>query len=202
MSILHFVVNYIHFDQPVVKPKDDLRISFTSLSSHQKGNFTTQSSKMNFINQEFTINIDQFVKELLIIIRRKSYLNGDPILGKVLFLTDTIPQGQVLEKEIDILEIIQGSNQVVKIGAMGIRAFIDNYVNPKAKINSSYSMPALSDIPAFDTIPPDENSPSSFFQNLASKFKKNKNFVEIDGDQKSQISGSKSSFTFLDPGLY
>ena len=35
-----------------------------------------------------------------------------------------------------------------------------------------------------------------------SKFKKNKNFVEIDGDQKSQISGSKSSFTFLDPGLY
>lgn len=201
MQNLHLFVKYLRFDRAVVKPNDEVRISFTTLPSHQKGNFSVPATKINYINQELLINVDSFTKEVLIIIRRKSYINGDPIIGKVLFLIETIPTDQEFEKELDILEILQ-NNQVIKIGKVGVRAYFDNQMSSR-KINSSYSMPTLSEIPAFDLLPDQENSVSSFFQNVASKFKRNKNFVEMDdgnrGQRRGNISGSKSEFLFIDP---
>lgn len=206
MQTLHLFVKYLRFDRAVIKPSDEVRISFTTLPSHQKGNFSIPGTKINYINQDLPITLDSFTKEILIIIRRKSYINGDPIIGKVLILVESIPQDQELDKEIDILEIKQ-NNQVIKVGKIGIHAFFDNAMPQSQlnsrRINSSYSMPALSEIPQFDLIPNQDNSVSSFFQNVASKFKKNKNFVEIDegnvGPRRSQISGSKSEFLFVDP---
>lgn len=203
MSQLHFYIQYIHFHCPIVKPNDEIRVSFTSLPSHQKGNFSFPGSQINFINKEFLIDVDNFTKEVLIIIRRKSYINGDPIIGKVLFLIEGLPRDQETTKELDVLEIIQDSNKVIRVGKIGVRTFFDNQFSSSRKIQLSYSMPTLSEMPQLNLLPSQDNSSSSFFQNIASKFKKKQNFVDIEHDssmqRRSQISGSKSEFLFIDP---
>lgn len=201
MSILHLIIRYVRFNPGVIKSKDDIRISYTTLPGHQKDNCLISSNKLNIVNYEFTINFDQSVEEVLLNFRKKSYVNGDPIIGKSLFVRGIVPSDHTLETEFKIYEAVaQGlQDKFVPVGEVGVRIFVDNMMKPK-KISSYYSTPTLQDLPELDLTPDGGEKHVTFFQNIASKFKKNKNFVEIDNsNQKAMIASSKSDFRFGDP---
>lgn len=206
MSILHIVVKYLRLSDSVLSFKDDIRISITSLPTHQKENFVIPIAKIALINHEFAIQNDPADTEVLFNFRRKNFINGDPIIGKSLLKKNTIPNDHTFETELKIYEVIQNDyqdkDQFVQIGECGIKAYFDNFC--KKKISSYYSTPASvnKDLQDLET---DGNVPAqSFFRNIGSR-RRNRKFVAFEdtleggGGGNSIISGSRSDFGHFDP---
>ena len=127
-SCLHLIVQSVRFKGGIVKPKDEIRISVTTLPSHGKDHFTVHASKLASLNHEFVINCESNM-QLIILARRKSYINGDPIIGGSKFNLSSFPQDKPLETSINLQEVLTVNDKpsIQKVsGSMSIRAFFDN----------------------------------------------------------------------------
>ncbi|KAK8891079.1 hypothetical protein M9Y10_028284 [Tritrichomonas musculus] len=137
-SALHIIVQYVRLKGGIVKPKDELRIGLTSMPNHGKDRITISASNLGQINHEFVLNCSVHTQEILFIVRRKSYINGDPILGGTKMKLSSFPHDKLLEKVLyleEILTVNNGSNIRKISGTMGIKAFfVEDPIN-----NSSFS---------------------------------------------------------------
>ncbi|OHT10909.1 hypothetical protein TRFO_19721 [Tritrichomonas foetus] len=67
----------------LVKPNDKIRINVTVYPSHEKYPFTCLAKDIGNLNHFWALDdCKQKMTKLLITIRRKSFMDGDPILGK------------------------------------------------------------------------------------------------------------------------
>lgn len=128
-SCIHLIIQSVRFQGGIVKPKDEIRISVTSLPSHGKDHFIIPASKLGRINHEFVINCELNMQAILILVRRKSYINGDPILGGNKIGISKIPSDRPLDSVIDLKDVltVNDKDHIQKVtGSMAIRLYYDD----------------------------------------------------------------------------
>ncbi|OHS96891.1 hypothetical protein TRFO_01983 [Tritrichomonas foetus] len=92
MTRLHITVQSITFPEGYVKKNDDIRISYTSYPTHQKDNFTFSAKDLGSINKHWVLdNTSAKIEKISFIIRRKSFILNDPIIGVFCLRTCNIP---------------------------------------------------------------------------------------------------------------
>lgn len=132
-SALHIIVQYVRLKGGIVKPKDEIRVGLTSMPNHGKDHITISATNLGQINHEFVINCSVHTQEILFIVRRKSYINGDPILGGTKMKLSSFPHDKPLETVLNLEELLtvnNGSNIRKISGTMGIKAFfVDDPIN-------------------------------------------------------------------------
>ena len=156
-SCIHLIIQSVRLQGGIAKPKDEIRISVTSLPSHGKDHFTLPTSKLGRIDHEFVINCELNMEHILILVRRKSYINGDPILGGYKLNVRSIPTDKPLEKVINLQSVLTVNDKdhiQQTSGTMSIRIFFDENDNiPKPKEPSPSKKPHFEPVPHFQPAP-------------------------------------------------
>lgn len=69
---------------------DKIRISITTLPKKQKQAQTIEAKKLNIFQPNFKIEFKETTKKIIIVIRKKNYIEGDPIIATTTIYTEDI----------------------------------------------------------------------------------------------------------------
>ncbi|KAK8875975.1 hypothetical protein M9Y10_006156 [Tritrichomonas musculus] len=87
-------IHLLSFSLPkdIIKDKDDVRVSITTMPDEIKQHFHVQGKKMNHSNHIFSLNITNQTKHIILVFRKKSFLNENPIIASVTIHTKDFPK--------------------------------------------------------------------------------------------------------------
>lgn len=108
----------------VIKPNDDVRVSITTLPEQVKQNFTIPAREMLHPRHAFQAGITQNTQKIIFVFRKKSFLDGDPIIASTTLNAKDFPKIILRPNEIDecpvqtlnIYEPIHHGNDVIPFG--------------------------------------------------------------------------------------
>ena len=75
----------------LIKDTDNIRVSITSIPEKAKQYFYFQGKEMNSIDHIFDLNITNKTEEVIIVFRRKDFLENDPILASTIIHRSDFP---------------------------------------------------------------------------------------------------------------
>lgn len=86
-----------------VSPKDTLRLNVTTLPDHKHEEFFFSAHDIYKINHVWTIhNYHHQVKNILITLRKKSFWDLDPLVGRLEFNVEKLPMNEIKKITIDL----------------------------------------------------------------------------------------------------
>ena len=91
MLSLNIFMQSFELAQGIVQDNDSIRVSVTTLPGEQKQAFTLEAKKMNTSRPFFSVNINDKTEKLLIVIRKKSFSQKDPIIASTVLNRDQFP---------------------------------------------------------------------------------------------------------------
>mgnify|MGYP001033567758 FL=1 len=76
-------IHLLSFTLPknILKEKDDVRVSITTMPEERKQHFTIESKKIYSVNHVFSINITEKTDKIIIVFRKKTILSENPIIA-------------------------------------------------------------------------------------------------------------------------
>ncbi|KAK8876177.1 hypothetical protein M9Y10_006380 [Tritrichomonas musculus] len=95
MQSLNIQIQTIELGKNVVQDNDTIRVSVTTLPGEQKQAFTFEAKKLKTVMPFFSVKIDDKTKKILIVMRKKSFSQKDPII------CSTVIEGEELPKKIN-----------------------------------------------------------------------------------------------------
>ena len=139
-----------------VSPNDKLRVSITTLPEDQKQAEIIEAKKLNLFKPKFKVQFKETTKKILIVIRKKNYIEGDPIVASTSIRTEELTnifkeRNNQDQKTVNLYESNKNSNETQKtykiVGKIDINFFISeemkiqqtqekkNHKNEKKKYN-------------------------------------------------------------------
>lgn len=87
-------IHLLSFTLPknLIKDKDDVRVSITTMPDETKQHFSLHGKKMNCSNHVFSLNITNQTKHIILVFRKKTLLSDNPIIGSVTIHTKDFPK--------------------------------------------------------------------------------------------------------------
>lgn len=76
-------IHLLSFTLPrdVMKDKDDIRVSITTMPEESKQHFHLRGKKTNYSNHVFSLNITNQTKRIIMVFRKKHFFADDPIIA-------------------------------------------------------------------------------------------------------------------------
>lgn len=92
--LIGFNIHLLAFYLPknVIKSKDKIRISITTKPENIKQHFKIKGKKMCKSNYVFSLNITNQTKRIVMVFRKKNFLNEDPIIASTIIYTSSLPK--------------------------------------------------------------------------------------------------------------
>lgn len=112
MQSLNIKIQSLELDKNIFNDNDTLRISVTTLPGEQKQAFSFDAKKIQTVSPLFSVRIDEKTEKVLIVIRKKSFSDNDPIIASTVikndqFLKNINDQSNIELKTIDFYEPVQ-----------------------------------------------------------------------------------------------
>lgn len=82
------------FISGIVKSNDIIQVSITVLPGDQKKMFSFEAKKIRSFFQTFSVVITEKTEKILIVFRKKSFLQQDPIIASTNIISSQLPQVQ------------------------------------------------------------------------------------------------------------
>lgn len=141
----------------IIKANDKIRVSITSLPEESKEAFIIEAKNMNYVHHFFTVNITPETRKIIFVFRKKSFLQGDPIIASTSIHADQFPTPNNMNninninnmnntemKKVNIFEPIQNNNNINinKLGTMKENRRI--YGEMRIQLSTSETFPTSS----------------------------------------------------------
>ena len=112
MLSLNIQMQSFELAKNIVHDDDTIRVSVTSLPGEQKQAFSFDANKMKTAHPFFTIKINEKTEKILIVIRKKSFSQKDPIVASAIIKKGQFPTkfediSNTRMSAIDLLEPLQ-----------------------------------------------------------------------------------------------
>ena len=116
MLCLNIQMQSFELQKGIVQDNDTLRVSVTTLPSGEKQAFSFEAKKMQTTRPFFSVKINEKTERILIVMRKKSFSQKDPIFASAVILKDQIPTKfnditNTEMKTIKLLEPVQRSGK-------------------------------------------------------------------------------------------
>ena len=116
MLCLNIQMQSFEFQKGIVQDNDTLRVSVTTLPSGEKQAFTFEAKKMLTTRPFFSVKINEKTERILIVMRKKSFSQKDPIVASTVLTKDQFPTKfnditNTEMKRIKLLEPVQRSDK-------------------------------------------------------------------------------------------
>ncbi|KAK8897318.1 hypothetical protein M9Y10_015260 [Tritrichomonas musculus] len=87
-------IHLLSFTLPkdVIKSKDDIRVSITTMPEQNKQHFHLHGKKMHCTNHVFSLNITNQTKRIIMVFRKKTFLSEDPIIASTIIYSLDFPK--------------------------------------------------------------------------------------------------------------
>lgn len=87
-------IHLLSFSLPndLIKDRDEVRVSITTMPDESKQHFSLHGKKMNCSNHVFSLNITNKTKHIIMVFRKKTFLSENPIIGSVTIHTKDFPK--------------------------------------------------------------------------------------------------------------
>ncbi|KAK8845721.1 hypothetical protein M9Y10_020639 [Tritrichomonas musculus] len=116
MLCLNIQMQSFELKKGIVQDNDTLRVSVTTLPGEQKQAFSFEAKKMQTTCPFFSVKIDEKTEKILIVMRKKSFSQKDPIIASTVIQSNQIPMNfndmaNTEMKTINLLEPVQHSGK-------------------------------------------------------------------------------------------
>ena len=115
MLSLNIDVQCIELRSELISVNDKIRVSITTIPDNQKQAQIFEAKKLNFVRPSFKIRFNEATKKILIVIRKKNYFEGDPIIASTTIHTYNISnifkeRNSNDQKRVNLYESIKNTN--------------------------------------------------------------------------------------------
>lgn len=131
MEALNIHLQSLEINDSKVEDHDHIRVSITTMPEKLKQHYIIEAKKMKEINHFLTVNITKKTEKILVVIRKKKYIDGDPIIASsVIYRADFPKSNDDKNTEIKHIKLYEhsmnnfGSHHIN--GELSIRLSIDN----------------------------------------------------------------------------
>ena len=91
MLSLNIFMQTLELSPSIVQENDTIRVSVTTLPGEQKQAFTFEAKKIESTRPFFSVKIDKKTDKLIIVLRKKSFSEKDPIIASTVIKRDQLP---------------------------------------------------------------------------------------------------------------
>ncbi|KAK8899098.1 hypothetical protein M9Y10_001399 [Tritrichomonas musculus] len=92
MFSLNIFMQTLELSPSIIEENDTIRVSVTTLPGEQKQAFTVEAKKMKASHPFFSVKINDQTEKLLVVIRKKSFSQKDPIIASTVIKGDQLPK--------------------------------------------------------------------------------------------------------------
>lgn len=82
----------ISLPSDLFKPTDEVRISITSMPERNKQYYFIQGKKLDSFDHIFKLNITNKTEEIIIVLRKKDFIENDPIVASTVIHSEDFPE--------------------------------------------------------------------------------------------------------------
>lgn len=75
-----------------IHPNDKIRVSITTIPEENKQSFVIDMKKINEIHHFFNVNISEKTKKIIVVFRKKSIIQSDPIIASTIIHSNEFPK--------------------------------------------------------------------------------------------------------------
>lgn len=116
MLNLNFQMQSFELAKGIVQDNDTIRVSITTLPGEQKQAFSFEAKNMKTTRPFFSVKINDKTEKILIVMRKKSFSQKDPIIASTVIKSGQFPVKfnditNTEMKTINLLESLQHSNK-------------------------------------------------------------------------------------------
>ena len=116
MLSLNIQMQSFELKEGVVQDNDTIRVSVTTLPGEQKQAYSFEAKKMQTTRPFFSVKINEKTEKILIVMRKKSFSQKDPIIASTVISNKQIPMkfndiANTEMKTINLLEPVQHSGK-------------------------------------------------------------------------------------------
>ena len=116
MLCLNIQMQSFELKEGVVQDNDTIRVSVTTLPGEQKQAYSFEAKKMQTTRPFFSVKINEKTEKILIVMRKKSFSQKDPIIASTVISNKQIPMkfndiANTEMKTINLLEPVQHSGK-------------------------------------------------------------------------------------------
>lgn len=116
MLSLFIEIQSLKLDENIINANDSLRISVTTIPGGQKQAITFDANRLRTVNPSFSVKINDKLERVLIVLRKKSFSERNPIIASTTIHKARIPTelnniANTELKTFDFLEPIQHNGQ-------------------------------------------------------------------------------------------
>lgn len=124
IHLISFKLNQCLFNET-----DKVRVSITTFPEQNKEKFLLEAKQMKCVHHFFTVNVTKKTSKILFVFRKKSFLQGDPIIASTIVCSKEIPNLQDSSnkyneevKTIKIFEPVQSGHKIRRVyGEMSVQ---------------------------------------------------------------------------------
>ncbi|KAK8845732.1 hypothetical protein M9Y10_020650 [Tritrichomonas musculus] len=116
MLCLNIQMQSFELKKGIVQDNDTIRVSVTTLPGEQKQAYSFEAKKMQTTRPFFSVKINEKTEKILIVMRKKSFSQKDPIIASTVISNKQIPMkfndiANTEMKTINLLEPVQHSGK-------------------------------------------------------------------------------------------
>ena len=89
---LNLYLHSIQLSNDLVRPNDKIRVSITTIPEKIKQAFIIDAKKINDIHHVFSVNITDQTSRIIFVIRRKNFIQNDPIISSTIINANQFPK--------------------------------------------------------------------------------------------------------------
>lgn len=102
----------ITFPTGLLQDTDDFRISIQSFPEKQKQYHYFRGEQLTFFDQTFSLNITNITEEILLVFRKKNFIDNDPIIASAIIHANEFPK---IPQKIEQLNLEKSETDIIKI---------------------------------------------------------------------------------------
>lgn len=89
---LNIKLENLVLSKDLYQPNDKIRITMSTLPDEQSYSFNIEATYMDDIDKQFTFEISEKTKKMILLIRRKSSIKKDPIIASTILHLNQVPK--------------------------------------------------------------------------------------------------------------
>ena len=172
MLNLNIRMQSIELESSLISSNDKIRVSLTALPENIKEAQIFEAKKINHVQPSFKIQFKDNTKEILIVFRKKNYLEGDPIIASTVIYTSNISnifkeRNNQDEKKVTLYQINHANGTANVVGHMYINFTVNEEIMRSKKNNNNNKINK-------------ENKKYNEFSKINSAFKKENEYLLLD----------------------
>ncbi|KAK8845746.1 hypothetical protein M9Y10_020664 [Tritrichomonas musculus] len=91
MHSLKIHLKSIKFNRNLISPNDKIRVSVTTIPEDNKAAVVIDAKQMDDIHSSFAVDITDKTKKIVLVIRKKSFFQNDPIIASTIIRSSDLP---------------------------------------------------------------------------------------------------------------